>query len=196
VDAAQRRKRDGVLQAADQSGGRAGQPGRDLTGALIVTAELGAEDFAFLDAQRRRFFPADRNHLGAHLTMFHALPPSSERELARFLAGLANRTAPDATLGGLMNLGRGVAYRVLSADLESIRDVIADRFHGMMTAQDSGGWRPHVTIQNKVEPANARATLAQLEKGFTPRPLSIGGLGLHRYAGGPWDSVGRWAFRS
>jgi len=128
--------------------------------------------------------------------MFHALPPSSEGELARLLAGLASRPAPGATLSGLMNLGRGVAYRVQSPDLEAIRNAIAERFHGMMTAQDSGRWGPHVTIQNKVEPALARATLAALEMDFTPRALRIAGLGLHRYAGGPWEPLGKWAFRS
>ena len=46
-----------------------------MSGALIVTAAMGAEDFAWLDRQRRAYFPPERNQLSAHLTMFHALPP-------------------------------------------------------------------------------------------------------------------------
>ena len=49
-----------------------------MAGPLIVTAELGPADFAWLDAQRRAHFPPERNQLAAHLTMFHALPPSLE----------------------------------------------------------------------------------------------------------------------
>lgn len=163
--------------------------------ALIVTAELGPEDFAWLDAQRRAYFPPERNHLRAHLTMFHALPPSAEGEVRAELARQAAETPPRAMLGGLMNLGRGVAYRVVSDDLERIRREIAGTFHGMLTAQDAQGWRPHVTVMNKAEPAAARALLTELEQGFAPRALAIRGLGLQRYLGGPWEKLGSWTFR-
>jgi hypothetical protein len=166
-----------------------------VSGALIVTAALGAEDFAWLDAQRRAHFPPERNQLAAHLTMFHALPPSAEAEAARVLSREALRPPPRATVAGLMNLGRGVAYRIVSDDLEAVRRSIAEQFHGLLTAQDAQGWRPHVTIQNKAEPAAAKALLRQLESGFHPRPLRIAGLELHRYLGGPWERLGRWSFR-
>ena len=45
---------------------------------LILAAELGAEDFAWLEGLRRRHYPAERNRVPAHLTIFHALPPSAE----------------------------------------------------------------------------------------------------------------------
>lgn len=164
--------------------------------ALIVTAALGKADFAWLDAQRRAHFPPDRNQLAAHLTLFHALPPSSEVEASSLFARLAASEAPPrAMIAGLMNLGRGVAYRIVSDDLERIRRDIADHFHGSLTAQDSQGWRPHVTIQNKVEPSVARGLLRELETGFEARPLVVRGLALHRYLGGPWEAMGEWVFR-
>lgn len=163
--------------------------------ALIVTAELGREDFAWLDGQRRAYFPPERNQLSAHLTMFHALPPSLEDEARRELASQAANPPPGATIAGLMNLGRGVAYRVVSDDLERIRRDVAAHFHGALTAQDAGGWRPHVTIMNKAEPRAAKGLLLELERDFRPRPLAIHGLGLHRYLGGPWEILGRWSFR-
>ena len=163
--------------------------------ALIVTAELGKEDFAWLDAQRRRYFPPERNQLPAHLTMFHALPPSVEDELRRELASHAAGPPPRALLAGLMNLGRGVAYRVVTEELELIRREIGARFHGLLSAQDNQGWRPHVTIMNKAEPAAAKALLRELERGFEPRPLAVMGLALHRYLGGPWEPLGSWSFR-
>lgn len=166
-----------------------------MSGALIVTAALGPEDFAWLDGQRRAYFPPERNQLAAHLTMFHALPPSAEAEAARVLAREAAASPPVAKVAGLMNLGRGVAYRIVSDDLEAIRRAVAEHFHGFLTAQDSQGWRPHVTVMNKAEPAAAKAVLRELEARFTPRPLRIAGLELHRYLGGPWERIGRWSFR-
>lgn len=166
-----------------------------MSGALIVTAALGPEDFAWLDGQRQAFFPPERNQLSAHLTMFHALPPSAEAEAMRVLARESTVRAPHARVAGLMNLGRGVAYRIVSDELEAIRRDIANHFHGFLTAQDSQGWRPHVTVMNKAEPAAAKAVLRELEASFTPRPLKVAGLELHRYLGGPWERLGRWSFR-
>lgn len=166
-----------------------------MSGALIVIAALGPEDFAWLDGQRRAYFPPERNQLAAHLTMFHALPPSAEAEAGRVLAREVAVPAPRATVAGLMNLGRGVAYRIVSDELEAIRRNIADHFHGFLTSQDGQGWRPHVTIMNKAEPRAAKALLNELEASFSPRPLRIAGLELHRYLGGPWERLGRWSFR-
>jgi hypothetical protein len=166
-----------------------------MSGALIVTAALGAEDFAWLNGQRRAHFPPERNQLAAHLTMFHALPPSAEAEAGRVLSREAASAAPRAMVAGLMNLGRGVAYRIVSDELEAIRRSVAEHFHGFLSAQDSQGWRPHVTIMNKAEPAAAKALLRELEASFSPRPLKIAGLELHRYLGGPWERLGRWSFR-
>lgn len=163
---------------------------------LIVTAELGSTDFAWLDAQRRAHFPPARNQLSAHLTMFHGLPPSLEGEVRRQLKAVAAAPPPKAVISSLMNLGGGVAYRVASPDLDAIRDEIADHFHGALTAQDAGGWRAHVTIQNKVTASQARTLLETLQQDFRERPLAVTGLALHRYLGGPWEQVGSWQFRS
>lgn len=166
-----------------------------MAGALIVTAELAPADLAWFDGLRRHHYPAERNQVPAHLTMFHALPPSLEREARHRLARTAAAPAPRATVAGLMDLGGGVAFRIVSDDLDRIREELADGFHGVLGAQDQGGWRPHVTIQNKVPVRDAGALLDALEAGFVSRPLAIGGLGLHRYLGGPWEMLQTWAFR-
>jgi hypothetical protein len=166
-----------------------------LAGPLIVTAEFAPPDFAWLQGLRRQHYPADRNQVPAHLTIFHALPPSLEPEARRRLAKIVQRSRPSAQLAGLMDLGGGLAFRVVSDDLDSIREELADAFHGMLGAQDSGGWRPHVTIQNKVPAKTARALKATLERDLEPRPLNISGLSLQRYLGGPWEAIGSYRFR-
>ncbi len=167
-----------------------------MAGALIVTAEIGPQDLAWLDRLRRMHYPPERNRLPAHFTMFHALPPSAEREARDALKRLAaENRPPHASIEGLMDLGGGVAFRIISPHLDRIRDELTVMLHGLLSAQDSGGWRPHITVQNKVPPKQARSLLRELERSFRPRPLEIHGMGLHRYLGGPWEMLATYAFR-
>jgi hypothetical protein len=166
-----------------------------MAGALIVTAELAPGDFSWIEGLRRAHYPPQRNQVPAHLTIFHALPPSSEPEVRARLARSVKRRPPSTTVAGLMDLGGGVAFRIVSPDLDAIRDELAMGLHGLLGAQDSAGWRPHITIQNKVAPKIARALKESLERGFQPRPLAIAGLGLHRYLGGPWAKLAAYPFR-
>ena len=163
---------------------------------IVVTALFGPADHAYLDGLRRMHFPPERNLLAAHLTMFHHLPPSLLAELRRRLGDETRQVpAPPARLAGPISLGGGVAFRVESTGLAAIRARLADAFAPMLTPQDAAGWRPHVTIQNKVAAAVARDTQHALALGFVPRPLAIAGLGAWYYRGGPWEPIGRWPFR-
>lgn len=155
---------------------------------LIVTAVMGAADQRHFDRLRTVHFPPDRNHLAAHITLFHQLPPSSRDELEGLFWMIAADTPPPAaTLCEPWSLGRGVAFRIESPELLAIRNRIAERFHGLLTAQDRGVPRLHITVQNKVSPGEARALQAELSKGFRPRALSITGLAAYLYRGGPWE---------
>ncbi len=62
-----------------------------MAGALIVTAEFAQPDFAWLEGLRRAHYPADRNQVPAHLTLFHALPPSALDEARRQLRARLQR---------------------------------------------------------------------------------------------------------
>ncbi|WP_375392212.1 2'-5' RNA ligase family protein, partial [uncultured Sphingomonas sp.] len=150
---------------------------------------------AWLDGLRREHFPAERNQLDAHLTLFHHLPPSAVDELKhRLVEETRGVPAPHARIAGLMSLGRGVAFRIEVPELVGIRARLADAFAPMLTPQDAGGWRAHVTIQNKVAPATAKLLLAELQRGFTPRPVAIAGLATWWYRGGPWEPLSRHMF--
>jgi hypothetical protein len=94
-----------------------------------------------------------------------------------------------------MDLGGGVAFRVVSPELDRIRAELAHDLRGLLGAQDAGGWRPHVTIQNKVAPRYARALIEELDRGFRPRPLAISGLSIHRYRDSPWETLAAYRFR-
>lgn len=163
---------------------------------LIVTAELPAPLQAWADGLRREHFPVERNHLSAHVTLFHALPPFVEAEAGDVLRGLAGATPPPpARLSAIMDLGGGTAFRIDCPAMLELRAQIAERFHGLLTGQDGHVPRLHVTIQNKVARGEARALQQALAPGFVPRDFRFAGLALHRYRGGPWEHVGRWPFR-
>jgi len=166
-----------------------------VAGPLIVTADFLAGDFSWLEGLRRAHYPVDLNRVPVHLTMFQGLPPSAVEEVKRELAAHSAGPPPRATIAGLMSLSTGVAFRVVSDELDSIREAIADHFHSLLCAPDAAGWRPHVTIQNKVPPRQAKALLDELQRDFRPRPLGIAGLSVHRYRGGPWETVASYKFR-
>jgi 2'-5' RNA ligase len=162
---------------------------------IIVTAMLGASDFAWADGLRRAHYPPERNQVPAHITLLHHLPPSAADELREQLKVEARTRAPAARLSGLRHLGEGVAYQVDSPELEAIRERLADHFAGLLIPQDLASWRPHITVQNKVAPKIAKALLAELEATFLRRPLKIAGLASWWYCGGPWEPLSEHRFR-
>ena len=163
---------------------------------FIVTAELPADLFARADALRREHFPPERNQLAAHVTLFHALAPSLRAELPALLARIAGHyAAPSVRVSGVMDLGRGTAIALDSPGMLAIRAHIAEHFHGALTAQDAHPPRLHITIQNKVTPAEAHALQRSLAGTLELRSFAFTGLALHLYRGGPWEAVGNWKFR-
>lgn len=163
---------------------------------LIVTAGFSTADFQWLDGLRGQYYPPDRNRVPAHLTLFHHLPPSALQSLqSRLRDETRDVPAPQARLAAVRCIGRGVALDVDSPGLADIRARLADALELVLMPQDRAAWRPHVTIQNKVEPAAAKALAGELDRAFKPRPLAISALMLWRYVNGPWEAVARYPFR-
>ncbi len=137
----------------------------------------------------------ERNRLDAHLTLFHHLPPSIGVELKARLAEQGRGAPPTARIVGILDLGRGTALRVESPELEDMRAQLADTFDSLLSPQDRAGWRPHVTIQNKVDQAAAKALQRTLSRDFRPYPLAIAGLAAWHYRDGLWELFSRHPFR-
>lgn len=162
---------------------------------LILTLAFDEATFSRFDGERRRHFPEALNHIPAHATLFHHLPGDRERGVLEAITALARPLpAPEVAVTGLRFTGRGVAYVLHSEALETFRGRLAREFEPWLTAQDRQGWRPHVTVQNKVSPETARALHASLEAGFAPFRFTSPGLMLWRYLGGPWERVARIPF--
>lgn len=167
---------------------------------FILAAALPPDIQVWAEGLRRAHYPPTRNHLHAHVTMFHSFAPSLLEELKSFLPQLAAEFAPpSAQISGIMDLGTGTAIALASPDLLELRAMIAERFHGALSDQDLYEPRPHITIQNKVTKREARALQGALKLEVEIKadggPFAFPALELHRYLGGPWDLAKRTAFR-
>lgn len=162
---------------------------------LLVTAELPDDVLAWADALRRAHYPPDRNRLRAHVTLFHALPPSVEEELVEVLRTLARAAPPPARIAALMKLGTGTALAVDSPAMVDLHGAIAERMHGLLTRQDAQPLRLHVTIQNKVTTQAARALQAELGEQLRPVSFRFRGFGLYAWEDGLWRPIRVVPFR-
>lgn len=162
---------------------------------LILTLAFDERSFARFEALRRAHFPPERNLIPAHLTLFHHLPGTQLPVILGDLRRTCRDEAPfPLAVTGLRSLGRGVALALAAPELERLRDRLAALWSDWLIPQDRQAHRPHVTIQNKVEPAAAKTLLADLSAGFAPWSARAEGLLLWRYHGGPWERLARLPF--
>src|SRR5262249_8942080 len=145
---------------------------------FVITLELDGESFARLDELRRRHYPPERNLVPAHLTLFARLPGERGRDIKALLRRIAaNRRPIELQVGEVKAMEKGVAVFLRSAQLSALREELAAEWSPWLTGQDRAGFRPHVTIQNNVGAAEARATQQAIAAGFRLRRAN--GVGLH-----------------
>jgi 2'-5' RNA ligase len=167
----------------------------DTTAPLILTLQLDERSFAFFDDQRRCYFPPERNFIPAHLTLFHALPGEHLAKVQKDIEALVSKHQPfTLQVTGLRTLGRGVAYTLTSPDLTEIRRRLAATWNDWLKPQDRQNHNPHVTVQNKVDPTQARALLEDLRESFQPFEAEAIALDLWWYRGGPWENARSFPF--
>jgi 2'-5' RNA ligase len=162
---------------------------------LIVTLAFDPASAEVFEGLRRRHFPPERNLIPAHLTLFHALPGGEEADVRATLSRVsAVAAAMRLEVVGPRKLGRGVALDLRSPELNGLRAELARAFEPWLTPQDRQGFRPHVTVQNKVDPRAASALFDQVSAGFRPWTVTGEGLLLWRYLGGPWEPLAFFGF--
>jgi 2'-5' RNA ligase len=155
----------------------------EVPGVLILTVRMDAQAQSFFDQLRQSHFPPERNYLKAHLTLFHKLP-DTDATIAWLSA--VNCTAFEMEVTGLRHLGAGVAYRIESAALKTLRTALASHFQANLSPQDQQGFRAHITVQNKTSPEESRNLLSALAQDFVPFKIQALGLDVWEYLGGLW----------
>ena len=162
---------------------------------LILSLKLDQVSFDAFDRLRQQYFPPERNFLAAHVTLFHHLPGEQEKSIKESLQKICDRTAQfSLSFPALRFLGKGVAAEIESAELVRLRKMLAAHWDGDLTAQDRQGFRPHVTIQNKVAPEIARRTFESLTTAWKMTNGIGEGLLLWHYLEGPWELIGEFPF--
>jgi len=163
---------------------------------LILTALLEPSAQARFEAWRRAHYPAELNRVPAHLSLFHHLPGREIEAIKRRLKALCGEIPPpEIAVTGFTLLEKGVAVRLRAPLLEDFRAELAAGWGTLLIPQDRAGFQPHVTVQNKVASADAKATLAVLTAGFIPFVTRAVGVAIWRYLDGPWEALGSVAFR-
>jgi 2'-5' RNA ligase len=157
---------------------------------LILTLALDVPSQARFDALRKQHFPPAINYLAAHLTLFHHLPGTEITAVRAHLQAAAQaQPLMPLRITGLRSLGRGVAFTLENAELLALHRQLQAEFAPHLTPQDRQKLQPHITIQNKVDPATARQLLGELQARFAPFEAVGTGLHLWAYRGGPWESL-------
>ncbi|MCY7273054.1 MAG: 2'-5' RNA ligase family protein [Phormidesmis sp. CAN_BIN44] len=167
----------------------------DIPTPLVLTLKLDSIAFEILNPLRQQHFPPKRNFLPAHVTLFHALPGDREPAIRETLQTLCDRTSVlPIRFPKVRSLGGGVAIEIESPGLIQLQHYLAQGWNDWLTKQDRQGYRPHVTIQNKVTADEARHLYDRLSSEWQPLNAHGEGLLLWHYKGGPWELAHEFDF--
>nr|WP_295660998.1 2'-5' RNA ligase family protein [Polymorphobacter sp.] len=164
---------------------------------LVITARPDAATLARFEALRQAHYPAALNRVPAHISLFHQLPGSElDAVVARLKMIARDHPAPRAEVVGVRSLGRGAAYVIRSQELSALHADLSEAWEPLLIPQDRHRLAAHVTIQNKVTPEVAKATLAALTEGFEQWSFDVVGIDVWRYLDGPWEHLRTVGLRS
>lgn len=161
---------------------------------LILTLALDSASQQYFNKLRKAYFPPERNYLDAHLTLFHHLP-QGESAIIQTIAHLTKQQQKmQVQVTGVKSIGNGVAFSMESNPLQQMHKRLQSDWQQWLIPQDRQKLWPHVTIQNKVKPEEAKKLKEMLEQDFEPFVIKGTGLSLFEYLGGPWKFVREFEF--
>lgn len=160
---------------------------------MIVTLEMEEQVQAFFNAQRAAYFPAHRNYLDAHLTLFYHLP-LHEPAITPLLLAAAQRPSMTLRVDAPVNIGAGVAYSLVSEELQVWQEQLQQQLDPWLKRQDRKKLWPHITIQNRVTAFKAQLLFEKLKADFNPFDIKIKGFRTWMYFYGPWKPLAYYPF--
>lgn len=161
---------------------------------LILTLTLDSASQQYFNSLRKTHFPPERNYLDAHLTLFHHLP-QGENAIIEIIEKLTKQHPTiQVQVTGVRSIGSGVAFSMESNQLQQIHKQLQSHWESWLIPQDRQKLWPHITIQNKVKPDEAKQLKEALEQDFEPFVIEGTGLSFYEYLGGPWKFVREFKF--
>ena len=144
-----------------------------------------------INALRKQYFPPQRNRIGAHITLFHALPSSHLQAIASDLQSTACSNMPfTIQTQEPLRLSHGVALNATHKQADEIFNTLKQKWGpagaNFLSKQDHR-FKAHYTIQNKAERDVAQSTWEKVREGFKRDEGRAIGLTLYKYLrGGYW----------
>ena len=160
----------------------------------VLTLRTDPEFHKRIENLRKLYFPPQLNKIGAHITLFHALPGSKlDTITSDLLAFTPLRTPfPIRTLEPT-KLAYGVALNAKSREADGIFGALKEKWGptgGDFLSKQDQHFKAHYTIQNKATKEVALATWEEVKDGFRSDEGTAIGLTLYQYLKG-----GRWKFQ-
>ncbi|KAL8684165.1 MAG: hypothetical protein Q9224_006555 [Gallowayella concinna] len=146
-------------------------------------------------ALRNKHFPTKINKLAAHIALFRALPGSKLPAIQKAIQNLVCQTSSfSISTGEPFLMAHGVGLNANVEPAKEIFQTLKEQWNDFLSKQDHG-FRPHYTIQNKVEKSVAEETLAEVRNSFGGSEGTVTGLLLYFYDRGYWTLKNVYWFR-
>ncbi|MGI4020046.1 MAG: 2'-5' RNA ligase family protein [Janthinobacterium lividum] len=154
---------------------------------VILTLKINEEAAAYFTDLRKKYFPAERNYLDAHLTLFHHLPGNETQVFESIKAVRAQQKPMLLQVTQVVSIGAGVAFKLECDALKKMHKTMQQQWQQWLTPQDKQALWPHITIQNKVDRQTAVNLQQNLSLNFEPFEVQGLGLSIWEYLNGPWN---------
>jgi hypothetical protein len=164
----------------------------------ILTLATDAAHQKRMTALRTKYFPPKLNKLGAHLTLFHALPESKLEStiIPTIKRVVASRKPFEINAAKPFRMKKGIAISVPKhqggEQAQEVHRALLGSWEeeGWLSEQDQGGMRAHYTIMNKVDDEGEVAgAMEEVVGSWKGDRGTVVGLGLWRYERGYWKWV-------
>lgn len=121
----------------------------------VLTLATSPELSLKMQEVKGKYFPNHRDKVGAHVTLFHALPSSHLAAVETRLQELTSRLSPiKARTGEVIRMKKGAAVALSkAADLEikKVHEGLKQEWYAWLSEQDKASFRGHWTIVNNVD---------------------------------------------
>ena len=160
----------------------------------VLTLRTNREFHERINDLRKQYFPAQLNKIGAHITLFHALPGSRlESIVSHLLEIVQTQQGFPIQIIKPIKMSHGVALDANNQEAHRLWDTLVRKWGpsgaDFLSKQDQQ-FKAHYTIQNKVEKEVARHTWEEISDRFKGDEGQAIGFTLYQY-----KKDGHWRYQ-
>ncbi|RYE16611.1 MAG: 2'-5' RNA ligase family protein, partial [Sphingobacteriaceae bacterium] len=103
---------------------------------IILTLKINTDAAEYFTDLRKQNFPAERNYLDAHLTLFHHLPGNIAPVFDWIKTVCAQQQPMLLQVTQVVSIGAGVAFKLECNELKKIHKTMQQQWQQWLTPQD------------------------------------------------------------